>query len=199
VRGDIVVMLDADGSADPAEIPLFVDALVRGADFAKGTRFASGGGSSDITVIRAWGNRWLNRTANTLFGTGYTDLCYGYNAFWATCLPGTGARARRRAAGPQAVGRRLRDRDDHQHPHRQGQPAHRRGPQLRVRPHPRPEQPQHLARRHPRPARPDRRTPQPQGTRPHPTNRHTLPDAFTAAVSAPAARTTERRRVVRAG
>ncbi len=87
VRGDIVVMLDADGSADPREIPLFVEALVRGADFAKGTRFASGGGSSDITVVRAWGNRWLNLTANTLFGTRYTDLCYGYNAFWTRCLP----------------------------------------------------------------------------------------------------------------
>src|SRR5687767_2799244 len=34
--GDIVVMLDADGSADPAEIPRFVEALVAGADFAKG-------------------------------------------------------------------------------------------------------------------------------------------------------------------
>ena len=86
VRGDIVVMLDADGSADPREIPLFVDALVRGADFAKGTRFASGGGSSDITVLRTLGNRCLNRIANTLFGTGYTDLCYGYNAFWTHCL-----------------------------------------------------------------------------------------------------------------
>jgi glycosyltransferase involved in cell wall biosynthesis len=87
VHGDIVVMLDADGSADPREIPLFVDALVRGADFAKGTRFASGGGSSDITVLRSWGNRCLNRTANLLFGTGYTDLCYGYNAFWTRVLP----------------------------------------------------------------------------------------------------------------
>jgi glycosyltransferase involved in cell wall biosynthesis len=87
VRGDIVVMLDADGSADPREIPLFIEALVRGADFAKGTRFASGGGSSDITVLRAWGNRSLNRTANLLFGTSYTDLCYGYNAFWARVLP----------------------------------------------------------------------------------------------------------------
>jgi glycosyltransferase involved in cell wall biosynthesis len=87
VRGDIVVMLDADGSADPREIPLYVDALVRGADFAKGTRFATGGGSSDITPLRAWGNRCLNRTANVLFGTGYTDLCYGYNAFWTACLP----------------------------------------------------------------------------------------------------------------
>jgi glycosyltransferase involved in cell wall biosynthesis len=87
VTGDIIVMLDADGSADPREIPLFVEALTGGADFAKGTRFANGGGSSDITLVRAWGNRWLNRTANLLFGTRYTDLCYGYNAFWAHCLP----------------------------------------------------------------------------------------------------------------
>jgi glycosyltransferase involved in cell wall biosynthesis len=85
--GDIVVMLDADGSADPQEIGLFVTALTDGADFAKGTRFAAGGGSSDITRVRAWGNRWLNRIANLLFGTCYTDLCYGYNAFWAHCLP----------------------------------------------------------------------------------------------------------------
>jgi glycosyltransferase involved in cell wall biosynthesis len=85
--GDIVVMLDADGSADPGEIPLFVAALTSGADFAKGTRFTDGGGSSDITRLRAWGNRWLNRMANVLFGTDYTDLCYGYNAFWTDCLP----------------------------------------------------------------------------------------------------------------
>jgi glycosyltransferase involved in cell wall biosynthesis len=87
VTGDIVVMLDADGSADPREIPLYVAALTDGADFAKGTRFDLGGGSTDITATRAWGNRWLNRAVNVLFGTSYTDLCYGYNAFWAHCLP----------------------------------------------------------------------------------------------------------------
>jgi glycosyltransferase involved in cell wall biosynthesis len=87
VTGDIVVMLDADGSADPREIPRFVEALVAGADFAKGSRFATGGGSDDITRTRSWGNRWLNRTANLLFATSYTDLCYGYNAFWVHCLP----------------------------------------------------------------------------------------------------------------
>jgi hypothetical protein len=86
VTGDVVVMLDADGSAQPDEIQLFVEALVGGADFAKGTRFADGGGSADITAVRAWGNRWLNRMANVLFCTNYTDLCYGYNAFWAHCL-----------------------------------------------------------------------------------------------------------------
>jgi hypothetical protein len=86
--GDIVVMLDADGSADPMEIPQFVAALTAGADFAKGTRFSDGGGSSDITRVRAWGNRRLNGLANLLFGTPYTDLCYGYNAFWRHCLEG---------------------------------------------------------------------------------------------------------------
>jgi hypothetical protein len=84
--GGVVVMLDADGSANPQEIPRFVAALLDGADYAKGTRFADGGGSADITPLRAWGNRWLSRTANLLFGTRYTDLCYGYNAFWRRCL-----------------------------------------------------------------------------------------------------------------
>jgi glycosyltransferase involved in cell wall biosynthesis len=84
--GDIIVMLDADGSADPAEIPAFVDALLDGADFAKGTRFGTGGGSADLTRLRRAGNRGLNSVVNTLFGTSYSDLCYGYNAFWRRCL-----------------------------------------------------------------------------------------------------------------
>jgi glycosyltransferase involved in cell wall biosynthesis len=86
-EGDVIVMLDADGSADPQEIPRFTRALVDGADFAKGSRFLAGGGSEDITTGRRWGNRWLSRTVNVLFGTRYTDLCYGYNAFWRDCLP----------------------------------------------------------------------------------------------------------------
>ena len=85
--GDLIVMFDADGSADPAEIPAFVAALVAGADFAKGSRFAPGGGSDDITLLRRSGNAGLNGVANTLFGTAYSDLCYGYNAFWADLLP----------------------------------------------------------------------------------------------------------------
>jgi glycosyltransferase involved in cell wall biosynthesis len=57
--GEIIVMLDADGSADPAEIPAFVQVLMDRADFAKGTRFAKGGGSNDLTRLRALGNRLL--------------------------------------------------------------------------------------------------------------------------------------------
>jgi glycosyltransferase involved in cell wall biosynthesis len=87
VTGDIVVMLDADCSADPREIPLFVDALRRGADMAKGSRYMPGGGSDDITRLRSQGNRRLTGMVNLLFRTGFTDLCYGYNAFWTHCLP----------------------------------------------------------------------------------------------------------------
>ncbi len=87
VSGNLVVMLDADGSADPAEIPSFVEALEAGADFAKGSRFLEGGGSADITKLRSVGNGVLSGTANLLHGTHFTDLCYGYNAFWARCLP----------------------------------------------------------------------------------------------------------------
>lgn len=87
VTGNLIVMLDADGSADPAEIPRFVDALEAGADFAKGSRFLPGGGSTDITGLRSLGNSVLSGTANLLHGTRFTDLCYGYNAFWARCLP----------------------------------------------------------------------------------------------------------------
>ena len=86
-RGDIIVMLDADGSTNPAEIPRFVDALVAGADFAKGSRFLEGGGSSDLTRLRRTGNRFLSAAVNALYGTRYSDLCYGYNAFWSGCLP----------------------------------------------------------------------------------------------------------------
>jgi glycosyltransferase involved in cell wall biosynthesis len=84
--GDFIVMIDADASNDPAEIPRFVTALKEGADFAKGSRFLAGGGSQDISLVRRIGNFWLNRIVNLLYGTRYTDLCYGYNAFRRECL-----------------------------------------------------------------------------------------------------------------
>lgn len=85
--GDVIVMMDADGSTDGAEIERFVAALVDGADYAKGSRFMEGGGSEDITFLRRVGNRLLCGLVNRLFATSYTDLCYGYNAFWRRALP----------------------------------------------------------------------------------------------------------------
>ena len=85
--GDIIAMIDADGSADPQEIPSFVDALLDGADFAKGTRYAKGGGSNDITRLRSLGNRLLTSLFNLCYRVRYSDLCYGYNVFWRQHTP----------------------------------------------------------------------------------------------------------------
>ncbi len=84
--GEIIVMIDADGSTDPREMGRFVDALVAGADFVKGSRNLKGGGSVDFTLLRHLGNLGFVWAANLLFGVRFTDLCYGYCAFWSKDL-----------------------------------------------------------------------------------------------------------------
>ena len=85
--GDILVIMDADGSMDPLDIGTFVAALEAGADVAKGSRFLQGGGSDDMTIVRKLGNRALTRAVRLAFGGRYSDLCYGYMAFWRHVLP----------------------------------------------------------------------------------------------------------------
>jgi glycosyltransferase involved in cell wall biosynthesis len=80
-RGDYIVMIDADGSMDPAEIERFVDALHSGCDFVKGSRFATGGGTVDMSRIRKLGNDALRTAVNVLYRTNFTDLCYGFIGF----------------------------------------------------------------------------------------------------------------------
>ena len=79
--GDIIVMLDADGSMAPQEIRHYLHFLANGYDFVKGSRFIGGGGSLDITWFRKLGNQFLLTVFNTLYDADLTDLCYGYCAF----------------------------------------------------------------------------------------------------------------------
>src|SRR3954452_1280869 len=79
--GDIIVMMDADGSMVPQEIRHYLHFLTNGYDFVKGSRFIAGGGSLDITTFRRLGNRFLLAVFNTLYGGDLTDLCYGFCAF----------------------------------------------------------------------------------------------------------------------
>ncbi len=86
-RGDIIVAMDGDGSTVPEEILDFVAPLLAGADFAKGSRFLHGGGTTDMEFYRQLGNWVLLMLVRWLFGGRYTDLCYGFNAFWRRVLP----------------------------------------------------------------------------------------------------------------
>jgi len=84
--GEVLIVLDGDGSNDPREIPRYVVALMQGADFVKGSRFAPGGGTTDMPLFRQFGNGVFVFLANTFFRATFTDLCYGYHAFWKYCL-----------------------------------------------------------------------------------------------------------------
>jgi glycosyltransferase involved in cell wall biosynthesis len=84
--GDIIIMLDADGSTDPAEIPRFC-ALLSGADFVKGSRFMQGGGTADMEFHRKFGNWCFMVCVRLLYGGTFSDLCYGYMGFWRFVLP----------------------------------------------------------------------------------------------------------------
>jgi glycosyltransferase involved in cell wall biosynthesis len=85
-NGDIIVQMDADGSMDPLEIEKFVVLASEGYDVVKGSRYLVGGGSTDLSAKRSFGNRMFVKLVNLLFSTKYTDLCYGYMAFRKNAL-----------------------------------------------------------------------------------------------------------------
>ena len=75
---DVIVMMDADGSMKPEELPVFLEAMASGVDIVKGSRFLPGGYSEDISFIRKMGNLFFLSLVNWLWSTNYTDLCYGF-------------------------------------------------------------------------------------------------------------------------
>lgn len=79
--GDLIIMMDADGSHDPKEIPRLVEPVLNGYDASKASRLLPGGGSDDFTHFRRFGNKMFVTMVNVMYGADYTDLCYGYRAF----------------------------------------------------------------------------------------------------------------------
>ncbi len=84
--GDIVIMMDADCSHVPSEIPLLVAGIESGFDVCMGSRFIQGGGSDDITPLRRIGNKFFVFLVNLIWGMNYSDLCYGYRSFRRDCI-----------------------------------------------------------------------------------------------------------------
>ncbi len=79
--GDILVSMDADLSTDPKEIGLLIDGIRIGYDVCMGSRFMAGGSSEDISPVRKVGNMFFVFLVNNLFGSNYSDMCYGYRSF----------------------------------------------------------------------------------------------------------------------
>ena len=81
--GDIIVMLDADGSMVPEEAIVFVGALMAGADLVKGSRFLQGAGTDDMSLFRMLGNWGLTMIVRAALRRCVLRPCYGYMAFWS--------------------------------------------------------------------------------------------------------------------
>jgi len=77
--GDVLVIFDSDGSHNPADIGLFLEAVEKGAGLVIGSRVL--GGSSDHDVIRLFGNALFTVLFSILFGTTLMDVLNGYKAF----------------------------------------------------------------------------------------------------------------------
>lgn len=81
IEGDIIVMMDADGSMNPKDIQSLIKALDGGVDIVKASRFMKNAYSEDMSLMRRVGNKLLLFAFNFLCSTHYTDLCYGFVAF----------------------------------------------------------------------------------------------------------------------
>jgi glycosyltransferase involved in cell wall biosynthesis len=90
--GDVIVLIDADGSMDPREMHRYVEAA-KEFELVKGSRFADRGGSDDISRLRSAGNRTLLGLVNVLYGARLTDLCYGFCAVQRSALPALALRS----------------------------------------------------------------------------------------------------------
>ena len=77
--GDVIIILDSDGSHDAKEIPAFIQAIERGAEMVIGSRVL--GGSDDHDVVRLFANALFTVMVSMLFGITLMDTLDGYKAF----------------------------------------------------------------------------------------------------------------------
>lgn len=80
-KGTIIVSMDADLSHEPKELTLLIDSIEAGYDICMGSRFMTGGGTEDMPLVRKAGNKAFVYIVNILFGSHYSDMCYGYRSF----------------------------------------------------------------------------------------------------------------------
>ena len=75
-RGDVIVIMDGDGSQNPKDIPAFLKKIKQGYTYVMGTRYGRGGRSDDDTIIRLIGNRALTLLTNLIHRTKVSDSLY---------------------------------------------------------------------------------------------------------------------------
>jgi dolichol-phosphate mannosyltransferase len=83
---DVIISMDADFSHDPARLPEFIALIEDGADLVIGSRYVTGGGTTDWPVHRQLLSRWGNAYTRTILGVTARDCTSGYRAYRSTSL-----------------------------------------------------------------------------------------------------------------
>lgn len=92
--GDIIVLMDADGSHNPADIPLLVEKVREGYDYVMAVRYAPGSRSDDDTLIRHIGNMFFTFLVNLIHKAFIADALYLFTAMRRNRFPDIAPRSR---------------------------------------------------------------------------------------------------------
>jgi len=79
-KGDVVVVINADGSMNPKDIPSLVDKISEGYDMVLASRYLPGAGSEDDTILHYIGNKIFTFMCNALYGLKISDVLYFFIA-----------------------------------------------------------------------------------------------------------------------
>ncbi|MEX3609946.1 polyprenol monophosphomannose synthase [Rothia sp. LK2588] len=78
---DVLVEMDADGSHQPEQLPLLIQAIEQGADLAIGSRYIPGGKTKNWPAHRQVLSRGANLYTKLILGTKINDITAGYRAY----------------------------------------------------------------------------------------------------------------------
>ena len=85
-KGDIVVIMNADGSHNPTDIPSLLEKIKEGYTYVMASRYLKGARSDDDTIVRFIGNRVLTWLTNLIHNTKVTDSLYFFTAITSNKL-----------------------------------------------------------------------------------------------------------------
>ncbi len=74
--GNVLIIMNADGSHNPKNIPALLKKIEEGYTYVMASRYLKGGGSDDDTIVRSIGNRVFTFLTNLIHKTNVTDSLY---------------------------------------------------------------------------------------------------------------------------
>lgn len=81
-KGDVIIMMDADGSHNPSDIPFLLQKIDQGYEYVMSSRYAIGARSFDDTFVRWFGNQLFTKLTNIIHDMRVTDSLYLLTAAW---------------------------------------------------------------------------------------------------------------------